>query len=330
MIKIREFDYTNGDYADAVAIFNVLWPEIEETADEWKFWDETRDKKYLHERLMGEVDGEIVATASYGECSWAHVPGKYHFDIMVHPEHQRRGHGTAIFDHILSNLGGRDPKPEILTSWTREDKPDYIRFLTKRGFVEGMRVEVSRLYLDSFDRGKFAPYETRCEDLGLTVATVAELPEIDPDWKHKLHEFQWEIFQDVPLDDPPTKQSYETWEKKLDSPTFLPEAWFLAIDDGRFVGLSSLWTCMGNKKKLWTGLTGVSRDYRRKGIATALKLRAIDYAAKRGIEFLETDNEEKNPMYTLNVKLGFRPIPAWKDFRKNLKEGEKDTSSASD
>ena len=52
MITIRDFDYTDGEYDVAVAIFNALWPDIEETAEEWKFWDKARDEKYMHERLM--------------------------------------------------------------------------------------------------------------------------------------------------------------------------------------------------------------------------------------------------------------------------------------
>jgi hypothetical protein len=35
---------------------------------------------------------------------------------------------------------------------------------------------------------------------------------------------------------------------------------------------------------------------------------------------IQTDNEEKNPMYDLNVRLGFRAVPAWLLFRKLLGE----------
>ena len=59
------------------------------------------------------------------------------------------------------------------------------------------------------------------------------------------------------------------------------------------------------------------------GIATALKLHAIRFAKKEGIELIETENEENNPMYQLNVQLGFRPLPAWVEFEKTLQEEEK-------
>lgn len=62
------------------------------------------------------------------------------------------------------------------------------------------------------------------------------------------------------------------------------------------------------------------RSHRRKGIATALKLRAINFAKGYGAKVIETDNEENNPMYYLNMKLGFRPRPAWLEFEKKIKE----------
>jgi hypothetical protein len=35
---------------------------------------------------------------------------------------------------------------------------------------------------------------------------------------------------------------------------------------------------------------------------------------------IETYNEENNPMYALNLALGFKPQPAWLEFEKRLKE----------
>ena len=35
-----------------------------------------------------------------------------------------------------------------------------------------------------------------------------------------------------------------------------------------------------------------------------------------GIEWIETSNEENNPMYQLNFRLGFEPAAAWLDFEK--------------
>ncbi len=60
------------------------------------------------------------------------------------------------------------------------------------------------------------------------------------------------------------------------------------------------------------------RPYRRRGIATALKLRTIDYAQQHGARSITTGNEENNPMYQINLALGFQPKPAWISYRKQI------------
>ena len=72
--------------------------------------------------------------------------------------------------------------------------------------------------------------------------------------------------------------------------------------------------------RLWVGLTGVLRSHRRRGIALALKLLTFKYAQAQGVRYIETGNEENNPMYDLNVMLGFTPKPQWLEYRKEIKE----------
>jgi predicted GNAT family acetyltransferase len=57
-------------------------------------------------------------------------------------------------------------------------------------------------------------------------------------------------------------------------------------------------------------MTGVKRAYRRKGIATALKLRTVAFAQVQGAHLLMTSNNSANPMYQLNLKLGFQTYDA--------------------
>jgi hypothetical protein len=38
------------------------------------------------------------------------------------------------------------------------------------------------------------------------------------------------------------------------------------------------------------------------------------------VVIIETDNEENNPMYQLNLQLGFAPQPAELDFHKDMME----------
>ena len=84
------------------------------------------------------------------------------------------------------------------------------------------------------------------------------------------------------------------------------------------LALTFLWRTALDDGFAYTGLTGVSRDYRRRGIVTALKVKAIEVAKVDGFETIETSNEENNPMFQLNLQLGYEPAPAWLEFEKKL------------
>jgi len=64
-------------------------------------------------------------------------------------------------------------------------------------------------------------------------------------------------------------------------------------------------------------LTGVLPEYRRRGIATALKVKTISYAREHGFRRIFT-NSDNPAMKVLNAKLGFVSGP-WRVYRKNLR-----------
>jgi GNAT superfamily N-acetyltransferase len=246
-------------------------------------------------------------------------PGKYFVTIDVHPDHRRRGIGTALYDHLLGQLA--EYEPSKLLSFTREDHVDGIRFLTKRGYKQVMRYPISRLDVAGFDPKPFAEKAAQVAASGVKILTLAEIATAVGDWKQKLYELEWEIAQDVPSPDPLTKQPFDVFQNRvLGAPGFDPEAWFIALDGDQWVGMSNLWLAQGDPDKLYTGLTGVVRSRRRRGIATAAKLRGFEYAKRRGVKVIETDNEENNPMYFLNLALGFKPQPAMLDFEKRIEK----------
>lgn len=322
-LKIRPFKKNEEEYAAIVAISNANWPDERSAPESWMYRDKHRSPKYLFERVVGEVGGEIVAFAAYGESEWAYLPGKYFITVEVHPDHQRKGYGSVMYDHVTTALAVRDPL--FYTSGTREDRPDFIRFLTKRGFEHMMRYPVSHLNPQTFDFGRFEAVERRVRESGIEIVNVPDLPARDPDWQRHWYELESECWLDVPLPEPPTKGTFEQFVSRFESPNYDARAHFIAIDGDRYVGLTGFWTSIVEKHKLYTGLTGVLRSHRRRGIATALKVSGIRYARDYGATVVETDNEENNPMFGLNLALGFEPRPAWLDFRKVLRaprEGE--------
>jgi GNAT superfamily N-acetyltransferase len=129
----------------------------------------------------------------------------------------------------------------------------------------------------------------------------------------------WGLSQDVPSPEPFTRSPFDVFvERTLTAPNFLPDAQIIAVDAGRWVGMSGLWKSLATPKRLHTGFTGVARSHRRKGVATAMKVEGIRFARAYGAEIIGTDNEENNPMYLLNLQLGFEPRLAELFYRKQM------------
>ena len=93
----------------------------------------------------------------------------------------------------------------------------------------------------------------------------------------------------------------------------------IAVKDGEYIGSTDLHIFpKGEPYKAWTGGLGVLKKHRRKGIATALKIIAIEKLLKKGVTEIRTDNEENNPMYKINVSLGFKPVPFSLEYIKEI------------
>jgi GNAT superfamily N-acetyltransferase len=319
-LTIRPFDDSDRDYEAAVAIWNAIWPDEPSSVEGTRHANSIRDEKYLFQRLMAELDGEIVVTAIYSEPFWSYAPGKYDIQIRVLPEYQKRGIGGTLYDYIMDRLNEQPHKLVNLHSDAREDQPHSVRFLTKRGFEQKQRQQVSRLDVAAFDASLYADGLARFEESGLVLKTLDQYKQEDPEAMRKTHEKFWEFFQDAPFFEELTEVPLQQFEKHMSGPQKLDGGFLIAFDGDVIVGLTSLWKRLGEPGSLNTGLTGVARSHRRRGIATALKVRAIELAKSIDARVIQTDNEENNPMYDLNVQLGFKPTPAWLLFQKLLKE----------
>ena len=204
----------------------------------------------------------------------------------------------------------------------REDRTERVKFFTDRGFEVAMRENESALVVTDYDFSRFIGAFDKVSANGIELATLAELKERYSDWMQRYYDLFIPIDTDIPSPDDLTPQPLEEFAKGFNSPGHLSDACFIALDGDHWVGLSTLSKDLANPKRLWVGITGVLRSHRRKGIATALKLNSIRYAIDYGAEKLQTGNEENNPMYDLNVMLGFKPLPAWLELRKIVDQAE--------
>ena len=95
----------------------------------------------------------------------------------------------------------------------------------------------------------------------------------------------------------------------IQAPWFRREGQLLALDGDQWVGMAavSVFPEFGTAYNLHTG---VLPAYRRRKIATSLKVLAIRYARQNGMHTLLTDNNLRNaPILAINRKLGYKPQP---------------------
>jgi GNAT superfamily N-acetyltransferase len=315
MLQIRPF--LAPDYERITAVWNAAWPDYSKLVSEFKAQDELRNPQHYWQRLVVEEAGEIIGYGQFGEAWWSKVAGQYGINFITHPDFLGHGAATAFYKEMLVRLGTRGDLQYLVTE-TREDYAQAIQFLTERGFTQVMRYPTSHLDLTVFDPDPYQHKLAHVAQAGIDICPLATLQERDADWMTRFHRLKADVIKDVPSPDEMVEWPFEELQRSLAHPNFMPEGVFVAVDKGQYVALSELWSSQADLKKLFTGLTGVLRSHRRRGLATAVKVRAICFAQRYGATILETDNEENNPMFQLNLQLGFQPQPALIEFKKKM------------
>ncbi len=317
MISFRPFDYTEQEYEACAVLHDAVWTEDPTDIENWKHWDSIRPKDQYRQRIVAEIDGERVGYGGFSEARYLAEPHTYGISWLTHPDHQRKGVATAFYEHALQKINNDGHTINKVFISTREDKPQSVSWLQNRGYEQKNRYPRSELKLAEFDAAPFAGYPDRIATHGLVIKPLSEVIPNDPNWQRKLYDLEWVFEQDEPTPDEPKQEPFEQYVKgTLENPEFTPATWFMALDGDRFAGMSCLWPDKQKPHLIHTGWTGVDRPYRKKGLAMAMKLTAIEYAkAHPDITTIRTDNHETNWMFQINLRLGFTPIPAYLSFQ---------------
>ncbi len=316
-VAIRPF--AEGDYSAIARLHGLNFPEFGMDADEWHFEDARRPAHCRAARWVAEDEGRVIGFAQYDQSAHSYHPRKFELDVVVDPDLWLRGIGRRLYELVLSEL--RELNPMCIAAWSREDMRCRVGFLDRRGFVVDMRLWTSTLDLRTFEPSRFAHIPPAVQSQGIQIRTLAELGPTDLGVWRKVFEMWREVRSDVPR--PPSDEPAEvSWEhflsRNYERPQLLPEAYFVAVDGDTFVGTSQLWLSP-EPNVLRTGLTGVRRAYRRRGIAFALKVRSLQCGQALGYRSVQTENELHNRgMLAINDQLGFVRNPAWGHYVKSI------------
>jgi mycothiol synthase len=243
--------------------------------------------------LLAFLDGR-PAGAGVGRPS--SVAGANFAMIRVLPECRGRGVGGELLGSVSEHA--RAAGRSELWGRIRADDAVSLAFARNRGFREVGREQ--DVVLDVL-RAPIGVAE------GIDFTTLAERPDL----VRGVYELDAEVSLDVPMHGEQVAMTFERWHaENLEGPGAMPEAYVVALDSGKVVGYTGLHRRGADAAEAENLLTAVRREWRRRGIACAMKQRQIANARAAGIERIFTTNDETNvAMRGVNAQLGYEPLP---------------------
>jgi mycothiol synthase len=238
-----------------------------------------------HHYVLAELNGTPVGSGFVGSSS---LTGQASVAPRVLPAFRRQGVGSAL----LRQLAEEAVAMGFTVATANTADAGSARFAEQHGFREVDRqIEQVRAIAD-----EPAPQTPA----GVTIVPVSARPEL---WLAAYHAVAVQAFQDVAtvavLDVTP-----QEWQRDWITS---PDAMFIALANGEVIGCAGLMPDPDEPRRAEHALTAVRRDWRRRGVAAALKRTTLAWAAANGFSEVYTWTQRNNDaMRALNTRLGFR------------------------
>jgi RNA polymerase sigma factor (sigma-70 family) len=318
-VNTRLRPFAEADWQVVPPFVYSLEPDFRADQEMWlrnrHQFDETR---YTRRQYVVE-HAETGQLIGYGSIEQTIFLPQYRLFLFAASEWLRAGAGDLLLEQLRKDLQAAG----AISVWHRNyaQATAALDFLKQRGFGETKRLLDYRLKIGEFDGAAFQSVREQVAARGITITTFAAESARDADCLRKLHDF----LNAVKADDPERQQfmpaPYEAAERWIASPAFLPDAAFIAKDGDRYVGFTDLIRNEPLPRGIAPGFTGVARAYRRQGLATALKLCALEAARAHGYQIMRVFlYPSQTSMLALNEKLGFRQRYEYVTVEKLLKE----------
>ena len=311
--RLREFTPNREGWEQLARLHNRAQPEEPTTPElQEHLHRSTPADSWWTEHVLEQSDGRLMGYATLGQAFWSGRPDVFHLHMMVDPAVRNRGLGTLLYDRVWM-LATAAHRFNRVTARTLASRSAALHFLEKRGFAVAMREPVTCLELDTWEPARGAGGLAKAAAHGIAIHNLQDLIPYTPDWQSRYWRMDAAIRQDIPSLHPNPDTPLEDFMRHpLGSPRFSPILRWIAIEEasGNWIGTTGFWKPHPETQHLDTHVTGVHPNWRRRGVATALKATAINAAMAMGVRHIETLNEENNPMLRLNRALGFQPTTA--------------------
>jgi mycothiol synthase len=274
-------------------------PGFEMTTDSW---------------LVLAPTGQVVGFAKIGHIDHMRI----FTTVYVHPEHLGRGIGTRLLEVLeqwaLQQVPLAAPDVRVtLTAFALKQNSASDHLLLKRGFqmVRGFR----RMGINLSDTPPVPQWPE-----GIVVRTVT------PDMLHAVYEADQAIFRDHWGYMPESFDAWAHWSAMRED--FDATLWFLAMDGNDIAGLA---LCADEKKSSgWVHTLGVSRLWRRKGLALALLQYTFHEFYARAIKqvLLNVDAQSLTGATYLYERAGMHIVSEQAHYEKELRAGKELSTQA--
>jgi GNAT superfamily N-acetyltransferase len=296
--------YDEQDRRAVASISTSIYADIPERVDEWQM-------ESPHRYVALDSNMQRVVGYAWGRNMRAQ---KYRIDVMVHPEWRNRGVGSLLFECLLEDLSAVDA--ETAQARAREARTESLGFLSRRGFVETHRMFKMRLDVGEADGTSLHPLVEQVLKRGIMITTLAKEQVRDPDCLCRLYEMHCSALPGWPDPDPGGTIEPPTFARFLQEfkvSNYIPDGLFIAVQGNAYLGYSGLGFTKQHDQARAAG-TAVRANLRGQGIATALKLRTVEYAERHGYKTILT-NTASPAMFAINEKVGFRCLSGFAEVR---------------
>lgn len=269
-------------------------------AGEW--WDRHREarKGAFRHHLVGEVSGEIIAV---GVLLDVETGNAINARLVVDVAHRGRGHGrtmAAALDELIATRA-----PTHVDARVSDGDRSSRSWAERRGFHLHNHAIRSRLDLRAYDPHVHRGAVARAEAAGLRFEVATDMD--------RLYELYARLIVDEPQQVGPPDR--DTFRRQVEGRSDVIA--LVAVHGSEWVGTAIV--VPQGPDGAWNEFTGVGRERRGAGIATALKVLVTNEAVGRGRAWIETINDAENaPMLAVNRALGYRRVTGTLFLRRTL------------
>ena len=325
MIKIKNFNETDKEFEELARIDNLVnHDSIHHPDDDKNSW-KIRDKNIIRNRLLLYDNNILIGVIYYSQGRDKNNKTCF-YTLNLDPAYNHKGYRHLLYNTMLEKAKKFSCNMVHTSIYDHPNYSEHKKLLIKHGFK---LVQTNREYSCDIRKVNVKKYNSliqKLESEGVefydSKEEMRDFPDKFPSHYEKLEALIWTYALDFPIPEGikhtrmPFKQAMKL---QIDFEKNSYGAEIVAVKDSTYIASTDITVYpKAEPHKGWTGGLGVIKEFRRKGIATAIKIKAIEKLLERGVTDVRTDNEENNPMYKINVALGFTPEPYCYDYQRDI------------